>query len=123
ELLGQSHNTTWHAQQAIAHEVALLVRADDDLGWRRRGQRRPAGDRRQTLVGAPIAVGSIVQPNGRAGCSARRTRSEISHGRGARVFASTGEGTGAADVETTVRSVLEAPLAACSQARIHRTTQ
>src|SRR5712692_5867391 len=98
ELFGQPHDATWHTQQAIAHEVALLVRADDYLGWRRSGQGRPAGDRGQALVGAPVAVGSIVQPNARARSPARRAWSEISHGRGTRVPASTVEGTGAADV-------------------------
>ena len=95
ELFSQPHNSTWHAQEAIAHEVALLVRADDDLGWRRSGQGRPAGDRGQALVGAPIAVGSIVQPNARARRAAPRAWTQISHGLAARVPAFAGEGTGA----------------------------
>jgi len=73
ELFGQAHDATWHAQQAIAHEVAFLVRADDDLGCRRSGQGRPAGSHGQAFVGAPITVGSIVQPNARP--AARRTPS------------------------------------------------
>src|SRR5260370_16544558 len=54
ELFGQSHDATWHPQQAIAHEVALLVRADDDLGRRGPRQRRPARHRPPPSLRPPL---------------------------------------------------------------------
>jgi hypothetical protein len=74
-----------------------------DIGYRDVRWVGAAGDL-HVDIGAPIAVGSIVQPNAIARCPARRAWSEISHGRCARVPASTDEGTGAPNVGMTAGS-------------------